>query len=484
MRAAVYAFTAIMLLALPGAGQEKEKRYYTVQHPTGTKAGMLKEPDFSKAVDLLIGTVKNGTKVEFLESAKDKNIPAIGWYKVTVLDGDLKGTDGWISVSNLKEVPAAASATDDKKAVDRKDSKNKPKEADPNYTLKEARLFLSEPDFTRATETSLHVGSAPAGTLLRALDDQPKKDGVGVTWRRVAILSGDLKGKEGWVSELAIAKAFIITGDRKSNDFKGWGALAEDGSFNPEKTDTLFGDRQKSEGKLSDEEHKKLESVMSEFLRGKAAANAAMGHPSDDEVTGIINPMIKKFLAAEGGKLLHEKKDPLVELVKESGQYKHFRIKMVTELKKQVQEQIDKKGKIDLGEIDVRKFFLDPKDQVQYPKYWDRLTPFTLRAVLGGIQAMKVVAKNPSATVEEKSGGGGTVELKFTMVLGLYDVFGAEDEDRKGPVEAMWQLQRRGTARPFNNHILVESDFKELFDIPAEYKEVINRLKPDEKPSK
>ncbi|HYH64281.1 MAG TPA: SH3 domain-containing protein [Urbifossiella sp.] len=197
LRSLVALAVAMVVVASPPAGgQDKaEKQYAHLQHPKGPSAGIKSEPVLGGGE--LVALLPNGTKVQILQVKGDPNIPSYKWYQVKVVDGGKAGVVGWASFEVVKVAPPAAALQGTKSPV-------------PDGVVARARLLLTKPDLGTAAEPGNQVGTAPVGTLLRSLDKEPYKDDLAITWRRVAILSGDLKGKNGWVAANAVTKVFEI----------------------------------------------------------------------------------------------------------------------------------------------------------------------------------------------------------------------------------------------------------------------------------
>lgn len=175
------------------------KTGYTMKN----SALLLSEPDISKSTqkEFQVGTAVTGTRLELLGVIPDPNITPMKWFYVRMLDGQLAGNTGYVSATNVRDDGRGASLdTASSRGVSLAEASSSASSNDSNqYVLKTGALIVVEPKYANVAEKSKQVGFAITGTRIQLLDQAPTADGA-MSWRRVLVLSGDMKGREGWVS--------------------------------------------------------------------------------------------------------------------------------------------------------------------------------------------------------------------------------------------------------------------------------------------
>jgi hypothetical protein len=175
------------------------KTGYTMKN----SALLLSEPDISKSTqkEFQVGTAVTGTRLELLGVIPDPNITPMKWFYVRMLDGQLAGNTGYVSATNVRDDGRGNPLnTANSRGVTLTEASGSAKSTDSNqYVLKTGALIVTEPKYANVAEKSKQVGFAITGTRLQLLDQAPTADGA-MSWRRVLVLSGDMKGREGWVS--------------------------------------------------------------------------------------------------------------------------------------------------------------------------------------------------------------------------------------------------------------------------------------------
>lgn len=232
--------------------------------------------------------------------------------------------------------------------------------------------------------------------------------------------------------------------------------------------DTRHQDRRQAEGALTSAQQREYTDTLSRFLRGETLSNYIIGIPSAAERSSIINPILARFLAGTGGTLTHNPGSALSDLVRSSGNFRYLNTTLTTHVQQQIAAQAAN-GNVDFGALRLTTFLIDPRHNINYPPQ-DVLVPFTLRAVLGGTQAIRATVEMRSVT-PTISMSGGQVSYSAVVRYEIFDVFGAGNNDRYvPPLEAMWQLQHRGSrAKPFNNRVVVEETITGQFAVPERF---------------
>lgn len=148
------------------------------------------------------------------------------------------------------------------------------------------------------------------------------------------------------------------------------------------------------------------------------------------------------------------------------------------EIKNQLQSQADKKCRVDFNELKLDKTFLR-KDEVwiNYPVL-NASMPYTLRAVLGGTQGLRL--RVGSINVEDKVQSDRQVAYSMMVEIEISDVFGANhNHDKWLPgVRAMWQLHHRSKkAVPFKQTVQIKKKLTGKILVPEEYSSITNEVK-------
>jgi hypothetical protein len=171
---------------------------------------ILTEPDISKASlkNRQVGMAVNGTRLELLEVKPDPTVSPMKWFHVRFLDGELSGRTGYVSASNVREDGSVSAPTlpPSRSTSSNESIHSKTTNQADQYVLKTGALIVAEPKLASASEKSKQVGFAVTGTSLQLLDQSPTVDGA-MSWRRVRVLSGDMKSSEGWVSARLIERS-------------------------------------------------------------------------------------------------------------------------------------------------------------------------------------------------------------------------------------------------------------------------------------
>jgi len=180
------------------------KTGYTMKN----SALLLSEPDISKSTqkEFQVGTAVTGTRLELLGVIPDPNITPMKWFYVRMLDGQLAGITGYVSASNVREDGGRGTSENLKSRslalTEARDTNRKEEE----YVMKTGALIVAEPNFSNVSDKSNQIGFAVAGTRVQVLDEPPAIDGP-MRWRSIRVVSGDMIGKNGWVSAAAIEES-------------------------------------------------------------------------------------------------------------------------------------------------------------------------------------------------------------------------------------------------------------------------------------
>lgn len=310
------------------------------------------------------------------------------------------------------------------------------------------------------------------------------KTGVGVEFKRgeltprpkdaralVAVVDPGNQTRETIESDNTISfklpSPVILSGTRATS--VGFRGRIINGTFSPNGADTKSQDKRASEGALTAAQETSYAALLQAFLRGETNGNYITGSPAEKDKKAIIDPFASRFLKGTGGTFTHRAGSALSTLVRSSSEFGTLHATFREYVQKTLQSQADR-GTIDFGALDVSRYVNDRSHDLYFSPY-NRSTPFTLRAVLGGTQAIRITVKMTSVKPTVKPTGGGSIDYRADVRYEIFDVFGAGDGDKYiAALKAMWQLQHRGArARPFSTQVVVEETISGTIRVPSRY---------------
>ena len=156
----------------------------------------------------------------------------------------------------------------------------------------------------------------------------------------------------------------------------------------------------------------------------------------------VANDLVNHFLEGTGETFQHNPGSDLSNMVKNSQEFKDF----VTSVNRNIDNGI-KNQKTTNGTVNPSNL------EIQVPSISFPPLNINLFAAIGGTQGTDLIIKDFAyKEVNGKKTYSGTLRVI------IYDDFAAGNDDRKrlSSLEAMWNLQRRGTAKPFVNKVIVD----------------------------
>lgn len=267
----------------------------------------------------------------------------------------------------------------------------------------------------------------------------------------------------------------IIAPQAKVTGFRG---AIIGGRFSPSGLDTLSQDHQAKEGALSPDEERRHQRQLAAFLLGETNGNDVAGSPTSREITEIINPVLSRFFRGISGTkpndperlVPHAPESALSKLMAKSSEFKTLHDAFKTTVREELSTQA-RQGYVNFGQLDIAGFLR--RNNIEFNKYHLHTTPFTLRAVIGGTQAIKMTQQMASVVPKWNQSGQLYIEYSSTVRYEIFDVFGADSKDKYSTaLRSMWQLQHRGKAKPFYHQVIIETTLSGKVAIPREYQTV------------